>query len=162
MALACSTKTFVKMSYTPEIVSITGVAAMVGTRQKSRSKGRPTPAELGILTVLWKSGPSTVRQVHEILSGTEVTGYTTVLKFLQIMHSKGLVERDESTRAHVYRAHLTQETAQRQMTSQLIDKVFDGSSSQLVLSALGNSERATAEEMAEIRALLERMEKTRS
>jgi len=150
------------MSYTPETLLITGAAAMTGTRKKSRSKSRPTPAELGILRVLWKSGPSTVRQVHEILSGTEVTGYTTVLKFLQIMHGKGLVERDESTRAHVYQAHLTQEVAQRQMTSQLIDKVFDGSSSQLVLAALGNSERATPEEVAEIRALLKRMEKRQS
>jgi predicted transcriptional regulator len=147
------------MAYTPAIVSITGAAAMTGTRDKSKSAGRPTPAELGILKVLWKSGPSTVRQVHETLSSTEVTGYTTVLKFLQIMHGKGLVDRDESTRAHVYKAHLSQETAQRQMTSQLIDKVFDGSSSQLVLAALGDSDRATPEEMAEIRALLKRMEK---
>ena len=135
---------------------------MKGTRAKLKSTGRPTPAELGILRVLWKSGPSTVRQIHEILSGTEVTGYTTVLKFLQIMHGKGLVTRDESTRAHVYRAHLTQEAAQRQMTSQLIDKVFDGSSSQLVLAAMGNSDEVTPEEMAEIRALLKRMENRRS
>ena len=159
MVPGCTTKAFVKMTYTPAIDLITGVAAMTGTGEKTKSAGRPTPAELGILRVLWKSGPSTVRQVHETLSSTEVTGYTTVLKFLQIMHGKGLVERDESTRAHVYRAHLTQETAQRQMTSQLIDKVFDGSSSQLVLAALGNSDRATPEEMAEIRALLKRMEK---
>ena len=131
---------------------------MSDERTKSRTSGRPTPAELGILRVLWRLGPATVRQVHEELCEEEPTGYTTVLKFLQIMHGKGLVERDESTRAHVYSACLTKETAQRQMTSQLIDKVFDGSSSQLVLAALGNSDRATPEEMAEIRAILERME----
>lgn len=131
---------------------------MAVERAKPKVPGKPTPAELGILRVLWKTGPSTVRKVHEILSAEEGTGYTTVLKFLQIMHVKGLVDRDESTRAHVYHARLTKEAAQRQMTSQLIDRVFDGSSSDLVMAALGNSDRATPEEMAEIRAILQRME----
>ncbi len=122
---------------------------------------RPTAAELGILRVLWKLGPSTVRQIHEEMSRTDTTGYTTVLKFLQIMHGKGLVNRDESQRAHVYRASLSKSEAQREMTSHLVDRVFDGSMSQLVLQALGSGPRATPEELAEIRAMLERLERAR-
>lgn len=119
---------------------------------------RPTNAELGILRVLWALGPSTVRRVHEFLQGEKATvGYTTVLKFLQIMHGKGLVERDDSERAHVYSAQLSQAAAQRQLTRFLVDNVFDGSSSQLVMQALGGG-RASAEELAEIRSLLERLE----
>lgn len=120
---------------------------------------RPTNAELGILRVLWALGPSTVRRVHEFLQGEKATvGYTTVLKFLQIMHGKGLVERDDSERAHVYSAQLSQDAAQRQLTRFLVDNVFDGSSSQLVMQALGGGGRASAEELAEIRSLLERLE----
>lgn len=123
------------------------------------SRGRkPTPAELGILRVLWRSGPGTVREIQESLSSEEPTGYTTVLKFLQIMHGKGFVERDESRRAHVYRARLSQDQAQRQMTNQLIDRVFDGSTSRLVLAALGDEPPTSAEEFAEIRQLLDRLE----
>lgn len=120
---------------------------------------RPTNAELGILRVLWALGPSTVRRVHEFLQGEKATvGYTTVLKFLQIMHGKGLVERDDSERAHVYSAQLSQDAAQRQLTRFLVDNVFDGSSSQLVMQVLGAGGRASAEELAEIRSLLERLE----
>lgn len=120
---------------------------------------RPTPAELGILRVLWRLGPSTVREVHEALCAQEGTGYTTVLKFLQIMHGKGLVARDESRRAHVYKAMLAQVQAQRLMTSQLVDGVFDGSMSKLVMAALGDSKRTTQEELAEIRGMLDRLER---
>jgi len=120
---------------------------------------RPTPAELGILRVLWRLGPSTVREVHEALRAQEGTGYTTILKFLQIMHGKGLVERDESRRAHVYKARLAQVQAQRLMTSQLVDGVFDGSMSKLVMAALGDSKRTTQEELAEIRGMLDRLER---
>lgn len=88
----------------------------------------------------------------------EPTGYTTVLKFLQIMHGKQLVERDESRRAHIYRARLKQDDAQRQMTDQLIDRVFDGSRSKLVLAALGNGPAASAEDLTEIREMLDRLE----
>ncbi len=124
---------------------------------------RPTNAELGILRVLWALGPSTVRRVHEFLQGKKATvGYTTVLKFLQIMHGKGLVERDDSERAHVYSAQLSQDATQRQLTRFLVDNVFDGSSSQLVMQALGSGGRASAEELAEIRSLLERLEQGHS
>ena len=81
---------------------------------------RPTDAELAILRVLWSRGPSTVRQVHEALSRERETGYTTVLKFMQIMTEKGLVERDESERTHVYQARLTQEQTQQQLVDNLL------------------------------------------
>lgn len=124
---------------------------------------RPTNAELGILRVLWALGPSTVRRVHEFLQGEKATvGYTTVLKFLQIMHGKGLVERDDSERAHVYSAQLSQGAAQRQLTRFLVDNVFDGSRSKLVMQALGGGARASTEELAEIRSLLESLEEDRS
>ena len=131
----------------------------MATRSRlSAGSTRPTPAELGILRVLWRNGPGTVREIQEALSEDEPTGYTTVLKFLQIMHGKSLVERDESRRAHVYRARLRQDEAQRQMTTQLIDKVFDGSPSKLVLAALGNGPATSPEELAEIRDMLDRLE----
>ena len=107
-------------------------------RRSQRRTARPTPAELGILRVLWKIGAGTVREIQEALADEEPTGYTTVLKFLQIMHGKGLVTRDESRRAHVVLAQLSQDQAQRDMTTQLIDRVFDGSTSKLVLAALGD------------------------
>ena len=127
-------------------------------RRSQRRTARPTPAELGILRVLWKIGSGTVREIQEALAAEEPTGYTTVLKFLQIMHGKGLVTRDESRRAHVYRARLSQGQAQRDMTTQLIDRVFDGSTSKLVLAALGDEPSASAEELAEIRQMLDRLE----
>jgi predicted transcriptional regulator len=128
-----------------------------GKRSQRRSV-RPTPAELGILRILWKIGSGTVREIQEALAEEEPTGYTTVLKFLQIMHGKGLVTRDESRRAHVYRARLSQDRAQRDMTTQLIDRVFDGSTSKLVLAALGDEPPASPEELAEIRQMLDRLE----
>jgi predicted transcriptional regulator len=131
---------------------------MASDRQHSGKPLRPTPAELGILRVLWRLGSGTVREIQEALTDEEPTGYTTVLKFLQIMHGKGLVSRDESRRAHVYRARLTQDEAQRDMTTQLIDRVFDGSTSKLVLAALGDEPPASAEELAEIRQMLDRIE----
>lgn len=120
---------------------------------------RPTPAELGILRILWKLGPCTVRQVHEALSDKEGIGYTTVLKILQIMHGKGLVERDESRRAHVYRARLIKTQAQKLMTSQLVEGVFDGSMSKLVMAALGDTGGTTPGELAEIREMLDKLER---
>ncbi len=123
---------------------------------------RPTAAELGILRALWRLGPSTVRQVHDYLSRDDSVGYTTVLKFLQIMHRKRLVERDDSERAHVYAPRVSKDETQRQLMSHLIDKAFDGSRSQLVLQALGDSKRATPEELEQIRSLLARIEENHS
>jgi predicted transcriptional regulator len=118
---------------------------------------RPTDAELAILRVLWSRGPSTVRQVHEAISRDRETGYTTVLKLMQIMTEKGLVERDESERTHVYQARFTQEATQQRLVSDLLDKAFGGSASQLVMQALA-AKPASADELAQIRRLLDELE----
>ena len=116
---------------------------------------RPTDAELAILRVLWERGPSTVRQVHEALSHRErPTAYTTALKLLQIMTEKGLVQRDDADRSHIYHPRLTQEQTQRQLVRDLLDRAFGGSASQLVMQAL-NARRATPEELGEIRKLID-------
>jgi predicted transcriptional regulator len=116
---------------------------------------RPTDAELAILRVLWERGPSTVRQVHDILvSRVGPTAYTTALKLLQIMTEKGLVRRDDSDRTHVYQARLSEEQTQRQLVRDLLERAFGGSASKLVMQAL-NAKRATPEELGEIRKLIE-------
>lgn len=122
----------------------------------SNSPPRPTDAELSILKVLWELGPSTVRQVMERLCMDRPTGYTTVLKLMQIMTEKGLVSRDESRRTHVYRAARPQDQTQRQLVGDLLDRAFGGSASNLVMQAL-SSRRASAEELEEIRKLLDQI-----
>jgi predicted transcriptional regulator len=117
---------------------------------------RPTDAELSILRVLWHRGPSTVRQVNEELG--EETGYTTILKLMQIMTEKGLVVRDESERTHIYKARLAEEETQRQLISDLLDRAFNGSAQKLVLQAL-SAKKASASDLAEIRKLLDEMER---
>ena len=118
---------------------------------------RPTDAELAILRVLWDLGPSTVRDVHAILSRTQATGYTTVLKLLQIMTEKGLVVRDESQRAHVYQAKYSEQKTQRQILGDLLNRAFGGSPAKLVMQAL-STKKATAEELSAIRELLDTLE----
>jgi BlaI family transcriptional regulator, penicillinase repressor len=118
---------------------------------------RPTDAELAILRVLWSRGPSTVRQVHDALSQERETGYTTVLKLMQIMTEKGLVERDESERTHVYQARFTQEQTQQRLVIDLLEKAFGGSASQLVMQALA-AKPASADELAQIRRMLDELE----
>jgi BlaI family penicillinase repressor len=113
---------------------------------------KPTDGELAILRVLWSLGPSTVRQVAEALGRD--TGYTTALKLLQIMTEKGLVLRDESERTHIYRAASTEDQTQRQLVTDLLDRAFGGSAATLVLQALATN-KATPEELAEIRKLLD-------
>jgi BlaI family penicillinase repressor len=115
---------------------------------------RPTDAELAILRVLWERGPSTVRQVHDVLLRERPTAYTTALKLLQIMTEKGLVRRNETDRTHIYQARLTEEQTQRQLVRDLLDRAFGGSSTKLVMQALA-ARRTTAEEMTEIRRLIE-------
>ena len=115
---------------------------------------RPTDAELEILRALWDAGEATVRQVQEAVERRRSAGYTTVLKLLQIMTEKGLVERDESERAHVYRARLARHETERQLVGDLLDRAFGGSASRLVMQAL-TSKAATPEEIAKIRKLLE-------
>lgn len=119
---------------------------------------KPTESELDILNVLWRRDSATVREVHELLSQDKTIGYTTVLKTMQIMDEKGLVERDTQAKAHVYRAKLAQKEAQRDFVANLLDKVFGGSAKQLVLQAL-ESKPASAEEMKEIREILKQAEK---
>ncbi len=118
---------------------------------------RPTDAELAILRVLWRRGASTVRQIQEDLAPRSSTGYTTVLKLLQIMTEKGLVDRDESERAHVYTARLAEEQTLGRLVGDLLDRAFGGSSSRLVMRAL-EERPASPEELAEIRRLLDDLE----
>jgi len=118
----------------------------------------PTKAELDILHVLWERGASTVRDVHEALYGNDGAGYTTALKLMQIMHAKGLVERDDSQRAHVYRAAISKQRTQKRYVADMVDRLFNGSPSQLVLQALGSQPSASREELKEIRALLKRID----
>ena len=118
---------------------------------------RPTDAELAILRVLWERGPSTVREIHDSLSGSQDTGYTTVLKLLQIMTDKGIVVRDESQRAHVYATRESEQRTQRQLIGDLIDRAFGGSPAKLVMQALSGT-KATAEELTAIRRMLEQIE----
>ncbi|HXS83401.1 MAG TPA: BlaI/MecI/CopY family transcriptional regulator [Methylomirabilota bacterium] len=126
--------------------------------KKATPTPRPTDAELAILNVLWQRGPSTVRDVYEALSASQGTGYTTVLKLMQIMTEKGLVVRDESQRAHVYTAKQSERRTQRQLLGDLMDRAFGGSSAKLVLNALSDHP-ASAQELRNIRALLDQLEK---
>ena len=115
---------------------------------------RPTDAELAILRILWERGPSTVRQVHDVLARDRQAAYTTALKLLQIMTEKGLVERDERDRTHIYRARLGEEQTQRQLVRDLVDRAFGGSAMKLVVQALA-SRRASAEELRDIRKAID-------
>ena len=119
---------------------------------------RPTDAELEILTVLWSRGPSTVRDVHEVVCARKPTQYTTVLKMLQIMAEKGLVRRDEAQRAHVYQAARPREWTEQQLAGDLLQRAFDGSAGRLLLGAL-SARKASKKELSEIRRLLDEYEK---
>lgn len=123
---------------------------------RSKSGLKPTAAELSLLNVLWQIGPATVRQVHNIVSETQTTGYSTVLKILQIMHEKSLVVRDESNRAHIYAPADSEVQTQSSLLKDLVTKAFGGSTSKLVLRALDES--TSSEEIADIRKLLNQLE----
>ena len=120
-------------------------------------RAQPTKLELTILTALWDAGPSSVRDVQKILDAVQPTGYTTVLKMLQIMTEKGLVERDETVRPQIYRATSSQAQTQRQMLRDLIQRAYGGSVKALVLQALGTS-RTSPETLQEIEKLLDQAE----
>ena len=122
---------------------------------------KPTSTELEILHVLWDRGPSTVREVCEEMSRTKPTGYTTVLKLLQIMTAKGLVARDENERAHVYSAVEPEESTKRQLVSDLLTRAFSGSASQLMMHALSGKKTSSAE-IDEIRRMLDVFERRES
>jgi len=123
--------------------------------ERSTPIPRPTEAELELLQILWQKEPATVREIHDSLSEDKPSGYTTVLKLLQIMTSKGLVVRDEANRAHVYRAAFTQDAMQSRLLKDLSNRLFAGSAAQLALHALA-MEPASDDELSQIRALLER------
>ncbi|TMI62928.1 MAG: BlaI/MecI/CopY family transcriptional regulator [Bacteroidetes bacterium] len=120
---------------------------------------KPTESELEILQVLWRNNIATVREVHEELSKTKDVGYTTTLKLMQIMNEKGLVKRDESTRTHVYQSAVNRENTQKHMLNRMIDSLFGGSSTQLVLQALGEN-KATPEELEKIQNLLNNIKRS--
>jgi BlaI family transcriptional regulator, penicillinase repressor len=122
---------------------------------------KPTATELEILHVLWEHGPSTVRDVCEVMSRSKPTGYTTVLKILQIMTAKNMVVRDETERAHVYRAVQAAESTKRQLVSDLLQRAFSGSASQLMMHALAGK-KTSAQEIKEIRSLLDAFERRES
>lgn len=129
--------------------------------ERSTEIPRPTEAELELLQILWQKEPATVREIHEALSEDKSSGYTTVLKLLQIMTTKGLVVRDEAARAHVYRAAFSQDAMQSRLLADLSNRLFAGSAAQLALHAL-SMESASDDELAQIRALLDRRKLTAS
>lgn len=116
---------------------------------------KPTESELEILQILWQNETATVRDVHEELAKTKDVGYTTTLKLMQIMHDKGLVKRDETMRTHIYQPAVNKERTQKHLLDKMIDSLFGGSSTQLVLQALGSGEqKVSAEELEQIQSLL--------
>ena len=133
--------------------------SLFGTKDMARDKSavKPTEAELSLLNILWQMGPATVKQIHEVVSTTHKTGYTTVLKILQIMHEKSLVIRDETNRAHVYAAANSEMHTQSSLIKDLISKAFGGSTSKLVMRAIDKS--TSAEDINDIRQLLNSLEK---
>src|SRR5438034_6994610 len=143
------TKTFVNNGST-------GAGYPIMRKQRKQDLPRPTDTELAILSVLWNHGPGTVREVLKHFNQDNETdsGYTTILKMLQIMHDKGLVDRDASQRPQVYSAVLQQEETQRQLLTHLLEKAFGGSAKRLVMQALASKE-ASDEELAQIERLLD-------
>lgn len=126
--------------------------------KKTNDPPRPTDAELDILNVLWDEGPTTVRQVHERLQARKPSQYTTTLKLMQIMAEKGLVDRDETARSHVYRVRHAREHVQRRVAKDLLDRFFGGSARSLLVGAL-DAKPASDQELAELRKLLADYEK---
>ena len=122
---------------------------------------RPTDAELAILDVLWSRGHATVREVYEALYENEGGGYTTALKLLQVMHGKGIVERDDSQRAHVFRAVVSRDAARSRLLGPIVKQLFGGKPMDLVLSVLGTGDAPKPEELAQVRELLDRLERER-
>ena len=122
---------------------------------------RPTDAELAILDVLWSRGHATVREVYEALYENDGGGYTTALKLLQVMHGKGIVERDDSQRAHVFRAVVSRDAARSRLLGPIVKQLFGGKPMDLVLSVLGTGDAPKPEELAQVRALLDRLERER-
>ena len=124
----------------------------------SKSKNpKPTESELEVLQVLWEFGPTSVRQVNERLNENREVGYTTTLKIMQIMAEKGHVERDTSSRTHIYSAAMAEEETRKKLLDQFVDKAFKGSAMKLVMQAL-DKHQASAEDLDELKALIKKME----
>lgn len=140
------------MVYTKDFVDL-NTKTFVDT---NNHRMKPTESEMEILQVLWDKGQSSVREVFEALDKKDV-GYTTILKLMQIMHDKGMVTRDTSSKTHLYVAKLVKEEIQEKMLDKMIDSVYNGSTARLVMQALGN-ERASKEELDEIKAFLKKLE----
>jgi len=122
-----------------------------------KKQSGPTEQELNILSILWKHGPSTVREVNTIMNYEQNVGYTTTLKLLQIMHEKGLVERDESSKTHIYQPANPKEKIQSQIVSRVMDKVFDGSAESFMMRILSTGE-VSSEEMSKIKEMIAQQE----
>ena len=121
---------------------------------------KPTESELEILQIIWTKVLATVIEVHEELGKTKDVGYTTTLKLMQIMHEKGLVKRDDSMRTHIYQAAVNKEKTQKHMLTKMIESLFGGSPTQLVIQALGNDKQNMSEvELAQIQELLNSLKK---
>ncbi|MEZ6138394.1 MAG: BlaI/MecI/CopY family transcriptional regulator [Pirellulaceae bacterium] len=121
------------------------------------ASSQPTEVELQILRILWNDGPSIARHIHDSLQAFKQTTYSTTVKMLSVMMEKGLLKRDDDAKPQVYRAAVPQQRTQKQMLSDLIDKVYDGSAAALMLHAL-SSKKATTEELREIRDMLDQLE----
>jgi predicted transcriptional regulator len=129
-------------------------------RKKNQPTNRPTRGEMEILAALWDRGPSTVRDISELLNKKKATQYTTVLKLLQIMHQKGLVTRDEQSKAHIYAAAEPMEQTQKFAVTEMLEKMFSGSASRLIQQVL-ETKAASREELAEIRQMISEAESAR-
>ena len=127
----------------------------------SEKQPRPTDAELEILQVLWENGPSSVREVNEVLNSKREVGYTTTLKLMQIMLDKGLLERDTASRSHIYAPVALETDIQSQLLNRFLQSTFRGSASKLVMQLLGNH-TATSEELEAIKALIDQIEKDKA
>jgi BlaI family transcriptional regulator, penicillinase repressor len=125
---------------------------------KNKKIPRPTAAELEILRALWQLGPATVRQVHEVLNAEKPCGYTTVLKFMQIMTAKGLLVRNESQRSHLYQPRVPAENTQRQLVADVLERVCEGSAERLLMHVL-SAKKISPQELTRIRKLLENLER---
>lgn len=140
-----------------ETFRLTLTKDFVNNLRMASKQRRPTEGELAILRVLWEGGPRTVRDIQKILNESRLTGYTTVLKLIQIMTKKGLVERDEKVRPQIYRPRYSQEQTQRQLVRDLLDRAFGGSVRTMVLQALA-AKKSSAEELEAAEKLLDRFE----
>lgn len=118
---------------------------------------KPTESELEILQILWAKGDSTVREVHDILTQNKEAGYTTTLKLMQIMHEKGIVKRDTSSKTHIYSALASQQKTQQHLVSRLIENAFNGSAARMVMQALGNH-KSSKEEIEAIKKYLDELD----